>query len=145
MRVFRGPRTLLTELQRYQTRWMKATSWHIPREEPEKRKSRVDTCARVGLVGRIDLTSTTEASKGIEHAWAHETHKSQHGDLGDWVVVVTPPSRGSVKDLCTLRTGVLAAAATELVDLCSCVRHGGVSRGWDRQQRGHAIASQKIL
>lgn len=97
---------------------------NLPREKPEKCKSCVDTRARVGLVGRIDLSSTTETSKSIEHAWAHETHESQHGDLGDGVVVVSPPSCWTLKDLGTLRTRVIAAVAVELVDCCLCVRHG---------------------
>lgn len=76
------------------------------------------------MVGRIDLSSTTETSKSIEHAWAHETHESQHADLGDGVVVVSPPSCWTLKDLGTLRTRVIAAVAVELVDFCLCVRHG---------------------
>ena len=101
----------------------KATLSNLPREEPKKRKRRVDTRTGICLVGRIDLTSTTETNKGTEHAWAHETHESQYQDLCEGVVVIFPPSRWTVKDISELRTRVLAATATELVDFCLCASH----------------------
>ena len=97
----------------------------LPREKAKKGKSRVDTRVRFGRVRSTDLTSTTKTSERVKHAGAQETDESQHRHLGDGVVVVSPPSRRTVKDLCTLRTGVLAAGAAKFFDFCLYIRHGG--------------------
>lgn len=49
----------------------------LPGKEAKKRKSRVQGGASSGLVRRVDLASSSETSKRVEHAGAHETHESQ--------------------------------------------------------------------
>jgi hypothetical protein len=67
----------------------------LPREECKERVCRVHSTGGVCRGCWVDLTASTESSKGIKHPRAQEADKTKHNDLGYGVIVNTPQTFGS--------------------------------------------------